>query len=693
MYTDIKGNEIRIGKELGHGGEASVFAIEGNDSIVAKIYNDSHPIDAQKLEKLEKMCALFNGDISEYYAWPQKIIYSNNRAVGFLMENINTPNKSSKYLKFIKYYQWKDRRKLFPNAEYKFVVHSALNLARAVETLHEKDIVIGDINESNVFVNNIDTTIKLIDCDSYQIEDFLCDVGTLNYTAPELPIKLRGVRRTKNNDYFALAVMIFQILVGKHPYEGINTHLNDIRLSITEGLYCYGKDADSKNICPPYPFSETYNALSEKIKNLFEQAFTSTNRPTAKDWIDALSKYESELIPCSHDSHHFYHQSSKSCVWCEIQEKGYYAFGMIQTQSKKIQQNHIQQTQYQSSLQNIQQTQNVTANTVNNFVNKYVNQQQQKNQILPQWIKYILIIVLVIITAYFFSSFVPNAKAQSAKQDILADPSNYTNQNSNEKQEVRNAKNNIKMKFLDAKQACVLNNVQQCSLYFNDYYNVLKKYESSLSTVFPLTTEELNNNAPHEYYGIKFISHIEKFPDCEIYGSGCIKNVDIDDEYLKVYKVIYSGEGYWSFAVNSQLLYDNFYNYLNRAWQNYLIILNKEQKILGNNDFYIDGATFPSKKDLAQWIIDLQKFNRNYPNFAQKQEIQEKIDLYTSNLIRSQYSTFSDTGYLLPEAKEALIYFLQNANPNTDEYYRVREAYNILKKYNFKFSDEFGNSF
>ena len=76
--------KIRIGKELGHGGEASVFAIEGNDSLVAKIYNDSHKIDNQKLEKLEKMCALFNCDISEYYAWPQKIIYSNNRLLFIL---------------------------------------------------------------------------------------------------------------------------------------------------------------------------------------------------------------------------------------------------------------------------------------------------------------------------------------------------------------------------------------------------------------------------------------------------------------------------------------------------------------------------------------------------------------------------------------------------------------------------------
>ena len=404
-YTDKNGNEVRIGKELGHGGEASVFAIEGNDSIVAKIYNDSHKIDNKKLKKLEKMCTLFDDSIAKYYAWPQRIIYSNNRAVGFLMENINLSNSNqnpSEYIKFVNFYTWKYRRKLFPNAEYKFVVHAATNIAIAIYTLHEKDIVIGDINESNVFVNNIDTTIKLIDCDSYQIEDFLCDVGTLNYTAPELPNKLRGVRRTKNNDYFALAVMIFQILVGIHPYFGLgNTHNDNLRLSITEGLYCYGKDAESKSISPQYPFSETYNALSEEIKNLFEQAFTSTNRPTAKDWIDALSKYENELIPCSHDSHHFYHQSSKSCVWCEIQEKGYYAFGKSNTPSVKIQHNYNKQTQYQSSLQNIQQTQNVTG-----IASIQTNLYSSKPQI-PKTnpaLKYTVIITVIIFIAIIVSS-------------------------------------------------------------------------------------------------------------------------------------------------------------------------------------------------------------------------------------------------------------------------------------------------
>ena len=54
MYKNSNGNEIKLGIEIGKGGEASVYSIEGNNNLVAKIYNDHHSISSQKLEKLQK---------------------------------------------------------------------------------------------------------------------------------------------------------------------------------------------------------------------------------------------------------------------------------------------------------------------------------------------------------------------------------------------------------------------------------------------------------------------------------------------------------------------------------------------------------------------------------------------------------------------------------------------------------------
>lgn len=101
------------------------------------------------------------------------------------------------------------------------------------------------------------------------IEDYLCGVGKPEYTAPELPNTLRNTVRTKNHDYFALAIMIFLILVGKHPYIGQNTSLAKIRQSVTDGLYCYGQNAEDKNLSSFYPFTEVYNSLNLEIKKTF----------------------------------------------------------------------------------------------------------------------------------------------------------------------------------------------------------------------------------------------------------------------------------------------------------------------------------------------------------------------------------------------------------------------------------------
>jgi DNA-binding helix-hairpin-helix protein with protein kinase domain len=38
IFRDLSGNTIQLARRLGAGGEAEVFAIEGNDALVAKIY-------------------------------------------------------------------------------------------------------------------------------------------------------------------------------------------------------------------------------------------------------------------------------------------------------------------------------------------------------------------------------------------------------------------------------------------------------------------------------------------------------------------------------------------------------------------------------------------------------------------------------------------------------------------------------
>ena len=41
VFIDDKGRQVGLGKQLGRGGEATVYAVEGEPGIVAKVYHRS----------------------------------------------------------------------------------------------------------------------------------------------------------------------------------------------------------------------------------------------------------------------------------------------------------------------------------------------------------------------------------------------------------------------------------------------------------------------------------------------------------------------------------------------------------------------------------------------------------------------------------------------------------------------------
>ena len=65
-------------------------------------------------------------------------------------------------------YTPKSRKNDFPEADWKFLIRSATNVARAVAIVHEHGCVIGDINHGSILVSP-KATVKLINCESFQV--------------------------------------------------------------------------------------------------------------------------------------------------------------------------------------------------------------------------------------------------------------------------------------------------------------------------------------------------------------------------------------------------------------------------------------------------------------------------------------------------------------------------------------------
>lgn len=317
---------IRLAKELGRGGEGAVFEVVGRPELVAKIYHE--PVSPDKAAKLQYMAACHDEQLLQLTAWVSEVLFeqsNHNKIVGFLM-----PRLEFDFLPLHELYTPRSRRLFFPTIDYRFLVRTAANLARAFAIVHAHGHAIGDVNHGNVVVST-DTSVKLIDCDSYQIntreaKNYLCEVGVSTHTPPELQgCSLRGVERTANHDLFGLAVLIFQLLfMGRHPFSGKWMGAGGdqtLEEAIKERRFAYGAGAaDARQMLPP-PGTLLLEELPPRIAELFERAFLEIEeRPRSEEWIKALEELQQQIIKCKRDDEHYYWQQLQLCPWCELEK-------------------------------------------------------------------------------------------------------------------------------------------------------------------------------------------------------------------------------------------------------------------------------------------------------------------------------------------------------------------------------------
>lgn len=321
---DKQGKPISLGAELGRGGEGAVYEVTGRPEMVAKIYHK--PLPPEKAQKITVMASLQSERLLNIAAWPMDTIHNKpgEPVCGLLMP------KAGGYKEVHTLYGPKSRLMHFPNATWPFLIHAAMNIARAFAVMHEQGHVVGDVNQSNIYVSE-KAVVKLIDCDSFQIvqngRSYLCEVGVPTHTPPELQNKpFHGVTRTPNHDNFGLAVVIFQLLfMGRHPFSGqyLGPGEMSIEKAILESRFAYGAGAAARQMKSP-PATLPLASVSSQIGSYFEQAFTSNGmipggRPPAQDWAVALNALVKSVKVCERQSGHHYLSQLNSCPLCELE--------------------------------------------------------------------------------------------------------------------------------------------------------------------------------------------------------------------------------------------------------------------------------------------------------------------------------------------------------------------------------------
>lgn len=320
--VEASGERVRLGRKLGQGGEGAVYELEGRPGVVAKIFHQ--PLTPPRAEKIRALVGARTSALDKLTAWPIELLsLPSGQPIGLKMPLV-TGHRDIHQL-----YSPKSRRSAFPRADWRFLVRVAANVARAFATVHAEGAVIADVNHGGILVG-ADARVRLIDCDSFQIQAgdrcFPCDVGVPIFTPPELQDRtLAGVIRTENHDHFGLAVMVFLVLfMGRHPYAGRFLGEGDmpIERAIKEHRFAFGKERGFASMDQP-PGTPPLDIASAPVAELFERAFAMGGarggRPSAAEWVAALETLEASLVECPVGIAHWHVAGLTECPWCRME--------------------------------------------------------------------------------------------------------------------------------------------------------------------------------------------------------------------------------------------------------------------------------------------------------------------------------------------------------------------------------------
>ncbi|MFJ9248156.1 hypothetical protein [Streptomyces sp. NPDC101776] len=308
------------------GGQAAVFPVEGDDSIVVKLYRDRPGPDLERrLARMLTMSPLAarptDANQPPELAWPTAIARGPDDAfLGYAMRRFGEPQ----HVQLVGLFTRAQRLRLFGDrADWRFLLGVAWNLAFMTARMHYDNLVIGDFSSSNVVVDT-NGFVTFLDCDSIAFTDpvtgepFPCLMHTTDYSSPE---RQSGAAATPESDNFALAVLIYQLLTaGNHPFGGVphdstpeSTVKDNIAASVSyvvrPELVVIPRGTVDPSVLPPDLLGLAHTAFGAGVH-------APAARPTPEVWLRALDQERSRVRVCPTRPLHTYGSHLPTCPWC-----------------------------------------------------------------------------------------------------------------------------------------------------------------------------------------------------------------------------------------------------------------------------------------------------------------------------------------------------------------------------------------
>lgn len=309
---------------LNQGGEKTVFPSRDRRHVVAFFHGRMRD-RMERVDRITRILTSYNPTLGahgryweSYFCWPSGMVdgdgvppaFASAHSLTWPALGVVTPIYRSCFYfqdrlgqrqeKEVKWFTGRKAAALVPEGERGNLLtrlQVCTRLARAVRRMHFAGLAHSDLSNKNVLVDPRHGDACIIDIDSLVVPSVAppAVLGTPGYIAPEV---LAGKAQPSIlTDKHALAVLVYQLLLHRHPLQGKRVH--SVRSAEYDEVLSMGAKAlfvehpTDRSNPSVVPVRVPYTRMGPFLRPLFERAFIEglhapTRRPDAGEWEKAL---------------------------------------------------------------------------------------------------------------------------------------------------------------------------------------------------------------------------------------------------------------------------------------------------------------------------------------------------------------------------------------------------------------------
>lgn len=316
----LNGASAKVLKVLGEGGQGIVYLVDVGGRKMAlkwyKTFESRRKADAF-YDNLQKNIS--RGAPSDAFLWPEYLTAkSTSGQFGYLMKL--RPDEYSEFGSFIL------GKVGFSGMRTRLI--AARKLCEAFMALHRQGLSYQDLNDGNIFMNPASGDVLICDNDNvFPYGSYSGIAGKVRYMAPEIVLgkNLPDV----HSDRFSLALILFMLLYGNHPFEG----------KVAASKPCLTEEIEKKIYGSEILFiMDPSNSSNRPVRNIhtnvvskwspspaalraaFIEEFSQNklrnpqSRMPESEWLRVLETVNDALVKCPHCGHDTFY--ADKCLRC-----------------------------------------------------------------------------------------------------------------------------------------------------------------------------------------------------------------------------------------------------------------------------------------------------------------------------------------------------------------------------------------